>query len=94
MVSGVALEKALDAQVGCRHHWIIDNAHGPTSWGTCKRCAARREFRNSCPGVEWEERTVSESFRGLPGYTLGWERLRPRGLALEAALDREGEVAC
>jgi hypothetical protein len=94
MVSGVAVEKALDAQAGCRHHWIIDNAHGPTSWGTCKRCAARREFRNSCPGMVWEERTVSDSLQSSPPYSLWWERLRPRGFSLEVALDREGEVAC
>ena len=94
MVSGVAVEKALDLQAECRHHWIIDNAHGPTSWGTCRRCAARREFRNSCPGVEWEQRTVSDSLQSSPPYSLWWERLRPRGFPLEDELDRVGADTC
>jgi hypothetical protein len=94
MISGVAVEKALDAQAECRHHWIIDTARGPTSWGTCRRCAARREFRNSCPGMAWEERTVSDFLRSLPMYSLWWERLRSRGFALEDDLDRAGADAC
>jgi hypothetical protein len=94
MVSGIAVERALDAQAECRHHWIIDSARGSTSWGTCKRCAARREFRNSCPAMDWEERTVSDSFRNLPTYSLRPERLRAWGFAVEDELDRAGADAC
>ena len=93
MVSGITVEKALDAEAGCQHHWIIDNAHGPTSWGTCKRCAVRREFRNSCPGMDWEERTVPDPLRSLSTYALGRE-LRPRGFALEDGLDTERADSC
>ena len=28
------------------HHWIIDEAHGPTSEGRCKRCGTAKAFRN------------------------------------------------
>jgi len=93
MVSGVAVEKALDAQAGCRHHWIIDNAHGPTSWGTCKRCAARREFRNSCPGVEWE-RSVSDSLGSSSTYPLWWEQLRPLRIVSAGEPDKAEVDAC
>ena len=94
MVSGVAVEKALHAQDVCRHHWIIESARGPTSWGTCNRCAARREFRNSCAGMVWEERTVSDSLRSLPIYSLWWERLRPLSFTLEDELNKAGADAC
>jgi len=94
MVSDVGVEKAPDVQAQCRHHWIIDSARGPTSWGTCKRCAARREFRNSCPGMVWEERTVSDFLRSLPTYSLWQERLRPRGSALEDEPYGTGADAC
>ena len=94
MVSGITGEKALDAQVECRHHWMIETASGPTSWGTCKRCGARREFRNSYPDLVWEERTVSDSLQSSPPYSLWWERLRPRGFALEDELDRVGADTC
>lgn len=30
----------------CRHHWLIDPPDGPTSDARCKRCGARRQFRN------------------------------------------------
>lgn len=29
------------------HHWLIDEATGPTSLGHCLGCSAVREFRNS-----------------------------------------------
>jgi len=93
MVSGVALEKTLDAQAECRHHWMIDTAHGPTSWGTCRRCATRREFRNSCPGVEWE-RSVSDSLRSSSTYPLWWEQLRPLRIVSAAELERAEVEAC
>jgi hypothetical protein len=31
----------------CRHHWLIEEAAGPTSKGRCKSCGAERDFSNS-----------------------------------------------
>ena len=31
---------------GHAHHWVIEEARGPRSRGTCKRCGVEREFRN------------------------------------------------
>ncbi|MBI2767409.1 MAG: hypothetical protein HYX53_16060 [Chloroflexi bacterium] len=28
------------------HHWRIEEARGPVSRGTCKRCGAEKEFKN------------------------------------------------
>lgn len=28
------------------HHWVIDEAEGPTSQGRCINCGAERTFRN------------------------------------------------
>ena len=28
------------------HHWLIEEAQGPTSRGLCRRCGAEREFKN------------------------------------------------
>lgn len=94
MVSGVTVKRALDAQAECRHHWIIDRAHGPTSWGVCRRCAARREFHNSCPGIEWEERPALDSLSSSLTYSLSWERLRPLSPGLEDEPDRAGADSC
>ena len=94
MVSGITVENALDAQAECRHHWMIETASGPTSWGTCKRCGARREFRNSYPDLVWEERKVSDSLRSLPSYSLWWERLGLQSSTLVGELGRTGAVAC
>ena len=30
----------------CQHHWLIEQADGPTSLGRCLRCGAEREFYN------------------------------------------------
>lgn len=38
----------------CRHHWLIESPHGPTSWGTCKHCGERREFSNASQDAFWE----------------------------------------
>ena len=91
MVSGVVVEEALEVQPECQHHWVIDTANGPTSWGICRRCAAKREFRNSCPGVEWEVRSGSEPFRSLPTYSLWWEQLSPLRLVPESELEGAGQ---
>ncbi|MDD5127275.1 MAG: hypothetical protein PHR43_04160 [Dehalococcoidales bacterium] len=35
----------------CPHYWVIQEANGHTSTGTCKICGTTREFFNSMP--EW-----------------------------------------
>ena len=40
----VVEEKAPVTQ--CQHHWLIEQAAGPTSLGRCQRCGAEREFYN------------------------------------------------
>lgn len=45
----------------CRHHWLIETPHGPTSWGTCKHCGERREFSNASPDAFWERPSVPTS---------------------------------
>jgi hypothetical protein len=42
-------EGSAPAVVKCRHHWIIESPHGPTSRGRCKLCGAEREFSNLAP---------------------------------------------
>jgi hypothetical protein len=34
------------AEKRCQHHWLIEQAAGPTSVGRCLRCGAEREFYN------------------------------------------------
>ncbi|MDE0721230.1 MAG: hypothetical protein OSB75_11840 [Dehalococcoidia bacterium] len=31
----------------CRHHWVIESAQGPISWGECQICHEGKEFKNS-----------------------------------------------
>lgn len=38
----------------CEHFWLIESPNGPTSVGTCRRCGAKSEFRNSMPGSGWD----------------------------------------
>lgn len=33
----------------CQHHWMLAEANGPRSQGTCKHCGAEREFSNYLP---------------------------------------------
>ena len=35
------------------HHWFIDPANGPFSWGRCRHCGARRRFRNWLGDTAW-----------------------------------------
>ncbi|SUZ66023.1 uncharacterized protein METZ01_LOCUS18877 [marine metagenome] len=43
-VTAVAEEKA---ELVCRHHWVIEPANGPISWGECQICHEGKEFQNS-----------------------------------------------
>jgi hypothetical protein len=49
------------AEEKCRHYWIIESPHGPTSRGVCKLCGAEKEFRNSFPETLLWERDRSPS---------------------------------
>ena len=33
----------------CRHYWVIEMAHGPTSRGFCQYCGEVRDFLNVIP---------------------------------------------
>ena len=44
-----AIGEALEEQPvsSCRHHWIIETANGPTSYGVCRNCQESKLFHNS-----------------------------------------------
>lgn len=33
--------------IACTHYWVIGSPEGETSWGVCRLCGARKEFKNS-----------------------------------------------
>ena len=35
----------------CQHHWEIEPANGPQSWGECRLCHETKEFENGTPAV-------------------------------------------
>ena len=35
------------AEPACKHHWVIETANGPVSWGECQICHEGKEFQNS-----------------------------------------------
>ncbi len=43
-VTAVVEEKTAPA---CQHHWVIEAANGPISWGECQICHEGKEFKNS-----------------------------------------------
>ena len=43
-IAAVVAEKT---ELGCRHHWVIEPANGPISWGECQICQEGKEFQNS-----------------------------------------------
>jgi hypothetical protein len=58
--AGVNHAGVATAEVQCRHHWLIESPHGPTSMGNCKLCGAQREFHNSAGDRLWEDEPLSE----------------------------------
>jgi len=36
-----------DTEPTCRHHWVVEAANGPVSWGECQICHESKEFKNS-----------------------------------------------
>lgn len=43
----------------CRHHWIIETADGPTSWGKCQVCHERKEFKNFVEVTDYKASNVA-----------------------------------
>jgi hypothetical protein len=43
----------MESDNGCLHHWVIDSAEGPVSWGKCKLCQLVREFKNFISEDKW-----------------------------------------
>ncbi|MCK9518959.1 MAG: hypothetical protein M0R74_08055 [Dehalococcoidia bacterium] len=43
----------------CRHHWVIETPNGSHSGGYCKRCGAKRAFRNSSEELMWDNDSFS-----------------------------------
>jgi hypothetical protein len=43
----------------CRHHWVIDTPNGALSAGSCKRCGAAKDFRNSSEDLLWDNDSFS-----------------------------------
>lgn len=94
MVNVTAVDDTSDAKDECQHHWVIDSARGPTSWGFCRRCAATREFANSCPGVMWEDGALSDILRTSTASSLWWKRLQPLSVVSEDSANKVGADAC
>jgi hypothetical protein len=47
-LDGAVLEVVEEkAEPTCRHHWVIESAQGPISWGECQICHEGKEFTNS-----------------------------------------------
>ncbi len=53
LLAGVGVEESIEETVEekteptCRHHWFIEPANGPISWGECQICHEGKEFKNS-----------------------------------------------
>ncbi len=39
----------------CVHFWLIEPPNGPTSYGACRVCGIRQEFRNSVETSSWHK---------------------------------------
>ncbi|PZC50804.1 MAG: hypothetical protein DK304_000510 [Chloroflexi bacterium] len=39
----------------CVHFWLIEPPNGPTSYGSCRQCGVRQEFRNSVETSSWNK---------------------------------------
>ena len=56
LLEGV-LVKATEEQPAehvCKHHWVIEAANGPVSWGECQICHEGKEFQNSITDADRE----------------------------------------
>jgi hypothetical protein len=46
-----------------KHHWIIDEPEGSTSWGECTICGAVRNFKNFLPEFDFLTRQELKEVR-------------------------------
>ncbi len=42
------------------HHWLIEEANGPLSYGRCKTCGGQKEFRNWLLETDFTTRSEHE----------------------------------
>jgi hypothetical protein len=49
LVENEAVTAVVEEKTGlvCAHHWVIEAANGPISWGECQICHEGKEFKNS-----------------------------------------------
>ena len=73
---------------GCRHHWLIESPHGPTSMGICKLCGEQKEFRNSASDLLWEDEPLSELSYGRWGKSRDF--VAPAGNGADGGLSAAG----
>ena len=54
LVENASAQVGLEEQTepACRHHWVIEPANGPVSWGECQICHEGKEFQNSIGDVD------------------------------------------
>jgi hypothetical protein len=63
-----------EAEANCNHYWIIESPNGPTSWGVCKYCGKRKEFKNYLPYPSWDEgRSQSVELSDPTGHKSDWK---------------------
>jgi hypothetical protein len=72
----------------CRHHWLIESPHGPTSMGICKLCGAQKEFSNSATDFLWEDEPLSELSHGRWGKSRDFHA--PAGSGTDGDLSTAG----
>ena len=47
----------------CRHHWVIQAATGPVSFGSCRLCGRAKEFKNYVEASHWGDDKVGSNAR-------------------------------
>ncbi len=54
LVENVVAQAVLEEQTEptCQHHWVIEPANGPISWGVCQVCHEGKEFKNSIGDID------------------------------------------
>ncbi len=78
MIDLQAANGAIAEAPTCQHHWVIEEADGPTSQGVCRFCGEAKEFRNYMTASHWgsdrERKEAPIGFFGrYPAYRPGPE---------------------
>ena len=56
-----AINAVTDDSSSCQHHWVIQEADGPISRGSCQSCGQLKEFKNYLESSHWgDEKSRSE----------------------------------